>query len=138
MRSIAELKIVPDNSINKGITFAKPVPNSNRFQQANIPAFTIVAGRMGADCVILNQNTVVNVICFVGEDIFLGEVVENVTEFFDKPRSLKVLHNIFSVSFFGKYTEFSNVNIAGKMVNLPNSDDSFYFASLIHAFVCTQ
>lgn len=115
------------------IEFAKPVQSSNQFHQANFPSFTIVAGRMGADCVILNQNQAVKVICFVGEDKFLGEKVEDMTEFYDKPRSLKDLHNIFLGAFSVKVTEFSNVDITGKMVYLPSLDEIFYFVPLIHS-----
>lgn len=116
----------------KEVEFSKPIQNTNKFAQATFNSYKINANKIGQNCVLMNTQNAVKVRCFIGEDKFLGEKVENVTEFHNKPRSLKELHNIFSATFSDNEQEFFTKNIIGKFVYLPFTNDTFYFVPLIH------
>lgn len=130
LRSISSTKAIAKAEV----VFSKPMINTNNFLQADFPAFTITANKLGADCVLMNTGNVVRIVGFIGEKQFRGDIVENVTEFYNKPRSLKDLHNIFSGTFScNKEAIFSNSDIMGKMVYLPITENTYFFVPIIHS-----
>lgn len=132
---IAELRSVETigkNNEAKKVVFSKPILNTNKFEQATFCTFNVNAQKLGQNCVLLDSKKAVKVLWFVGEDKFIGEEVHNVAEFYDKPKSLKELHNIFSATFSGSQHEYDVDNIVGKFLYLPIGSEQYYFAPLIH------
>lgn len=122
-----------DNNVaQKEIVFSRPVQNTNKFKQAEFKNFVINAEKNGQNCILMKSDQAVRVIEFIGEDTFIGEEVENIEEFHDKPRSLHELHNIFTANFSKNKCEYLTKNIAGKFTYLPLALERFYFVPLIH------
>lgn len=114
------------------VKLSKKQKHTDKYHRATFSSFCITARQKGEDCVFLTNNIAIKVVAFLDEHLFEGAEVINIKEFYDKPTSLKKLHNIFTGSFDSKIQTFKINDIWKKFVYFPINDDDYFFTPLIH------